>query len=285
MKEKISQFSKNLMDKFLGFLSETGNKNEKVNIIIISIELLISLVLYCLFVLYIVEFKIDLGETEDILESTIGLMFAMVKTNNGTLGNIVTLLLINFPAVLLFNGIYCIKNFHKEQISKKMILSGILTILLSLAIVCFTFVTKNQMLIYCSIVTYISTLVMIFYFLVIKKIDYFSVRQLIFLYFSVIVFIILFIILLIIIAIIIISIVIIFLLSAMQGEGSTSKKPIQKRKIKRDKDFPDRGVLVDKNGTPLTDDSGRVIEVKDINEQNLTATINGEKIDLEGNKK
>lgn len=291
MLEKILCLSGNIMNKFLGFLSKRGNENKKINVIIITIALIVSMILYCLFVLQKVQFRIDIGGKEQFLESTLGIMFSMIKTNNSTLGNIATLLFINFPAVLLINGVYNIKSFYayrkctdSEQKAKQMIILGYLIILASLVIICFTFVTKNQMLIYSSIVTYITTSIMILYFLVIKKIDHFSVRQLMFLYFSVILFIIIFIIILIAIAIIVINIVILFIMAAGQGESSSSQGEIKKHKIKRDENFPDRGVLVDKYGAPLTDSSGRVVEVRDINEQNLTATVNGEKIDLEENK-
>lgn len=286
MKKETSHLTINIIKRIFGYLSNSGNKKESINIIVIAIELLISALIYILYNFNIIRFATN--DYNNFIEGILDFITILGIDKNAT-GSIIALILINFPSILLLNGVYSIKNYTKEYSSKKMNISGILMIFFSLIIIAMSLLTKNKILVFCNIATYISTLILIFYFLVIAKIDYFSVRQLIFIYFSIVLFLSIVIVIVVIIAIIIAIIAFYIALACLAGAsesnvGGAGRATSRTHKIRRNENDPKRGVMLDSNDLPLTDDHGEVVEVTDIDEINMKAKVNGETIELKEDK-
>lgn len=214
-KKSLKEKALKINEKAFAFLCKSGKKDELVNIIVLTILLLISGLIYCLYLYRVIN--LDDGV----------LLFDFLP--------ILPLTLLVFPGTLLLAGLYFLVNYsgeYKNNNSNGYIIFGSILILMSFIMHMYlpldlpVIIEKNDTtymyLPYSNIVSMISTILVFIFVFGIKKVPYFSARQLILLFISNIIIVG---IIVIIIAIIIIIIGICFLgglLSALGVESSSS---------------------------------------------------------------
>lgn len=259
MKDRIVQTIKGINKKIFSFFTATGKKDETLNSVLLLVELGTSLIIFLLY------------------------YFNKISFSNDLVGIILSLIFLNFPAIVLLNGAYSIKNFSKklngDKNNKSLIILGVISILSSLLIIAMPLLKNDIQFTLLLATTWIATAILIFYFLVVKKLPYFSARQLIFLYFSVVLFIIIFAVIYGILLLICLLIALSFVLGAMGSDTTSSSN--KKYRIKRDELQPDKGVLIDKYGNKVKDENNKTMSIEKIDEFTRTGYVNGEKVNIE----
>lgn len=264
-------------EKAFGFLCKTSNKNEKANIITIAVLVAISSIIYFLYYCNVITFDMN------------KLLFDFIP--------VVPLLILNLPGTLLLVGFYFLINFSKcdedennicfSIIGIAFIMMAIIICLMSSSSMIISYIPNDSCLVISNFVSVVSiTLVFIFIF-GIKKVPYFSVRQLIVLFLSNVICVGLFIIIIIVLTIVFTIIVVGIGLGASSdgsysSSSSSSGSSNQKYKIKRDEADPTKGVLLDDNENVLRKDNGNPVKVTNIDEYSHTAKVDGEEVKIEG---
>lgn len=264
-KSRISKVN----EKAFSFLCNSKKKNETANVITMFILILISSIVYALYDFHVIV--IDMNQ----------LLFDMIP--------IVPIIILCLPGTLLLGGLYFLVNFSKKNNGKRDLcftLIGIGLILISLFFCYIAFKSQDKCLMLTSVVSVGSTFLVFFFAFVIKKVPYFSVKQLLLLYISQVICVGIFILILIVISIII-ALSILAGVCAAGSDGSSSSSSFsrgsnQKYKIKRDEEDPTKGVLLDDNENVLRKDNGNPVKVTNIDEYSLTAKVDDEEVKIEG---
>ncbi len=264
-KSRISKVN----EKAFSFLCNSKKKNETANVITMFILILISSIVYALYDFHVIV--IDMNQ----------LLFDMIP--------IVPIIILYLPGTLLLGGLYFLVNFSKKNNGKRDLcftLIGIGLILISLFFCYIAFKSQDKCLMLTSVVSLGSTFLVFFFAFVIKKVPYFSVKQLLLLYISQVICVGIFILILIVISIII-ALSILAGVCAAGSDGSSSSSSFsrgsnQKYKIKRDEEDPTKGVLLDDNENVLRKDNGNPVKVTNIDEYSLTAKVDDEEVKIEG---
>lgn len=264
-KSRISKVN----EKAFSFLCNSKKKNETANVITMFILILISSIVYALYDFHVIV--IDMNQ----------LLFDMIP--------IVPIIILCLPGTSLLGGLYFLVNFSKKNNGKRDLcftLIGIGLILISLFFCYIAFKSQDKCLMLTSVVSLGSTFLVFFFAFVIKKVPYFSVKQLLLLYISQVICVGIFILILIVISIII-ALSILAGVCAAGSDGSSSSSSFsrgsnQKYKIKRDEEDPTKGVLLDDNENVLRKDNGNPVKVTNIDEYSLTAKVDDEEVKIEG---
>lgn len=264
-KSRISKVN----EKAFSFLCNSKKKNETANVITMFILILISSIVYALYDFHVIV--IDMNQ----------LLFDMIP--------IVPIIILCLPGTLLLGGLYFLVNFSKKNNGKRDLcftLIGIGLILISLFFCYIAFKSQDKCLMLTSVVSVGSTFLVFFFAFVIKKVPYFSVKQLLLLYISQVICVGIFILILIVISIII-ALSILAGVCAAGSDGSSSSSSFsrdsnQKYKIKRDEEDPTKGVLLDDNENVLRKDNGNPVKVTNIDEYSHTAKVDDEEVKIEG---
>lgn len=264
-KSRISKVN----EKAFSFLCNSKKKNETANVITMFVLILISSIVYALYDFHVIV--IDMNQ----------LLFDMIP--------IVPIIILCLPGTLLLGGLYFLVNFSKKNNGKRDLcftLIGIGLILISLFFCYIAFKSQDKCLMLTSVVSVGSTFLVFFFAFVIKKVPYFSVKQLLLLYISQVICVGIFILILIVISIII-ALSILAGVCAAGSDGSSSSSSFsrdsnQKYKIKRDEEDPTKGVLLDDNENVLRKDNGNPVKVTNIDEYSLTAKVDDEEVKIEG---